>query len=58
MMEKQLKFLWFKCVGWGKHRVGNEAVVKLPDLVTSGSMCNKLRMERWRVTHLSGETSS
>lgn len=46
-MEKQLKFLRFKWVGWGKHRVGNEAVVKLPDLVTSmDPMCNKRRMER------------
>lgn len=38
-MEKQLKFLWFKCVGLGKHRFGNEAVVKLPDLVTSMDLC-------------------
>lgn len=38
-MEKQLKFLRFKCVDWGKHRFGNEAVVKLPDLVTSMGPC-------------------
>lgn len=38
-MEKQLKFLRFECVGWGKHRVGTEAVGKLPDPVTSMDPC-------------------
>lgn len=38
-MKKLLKFLRFKCVRWGNHRVRNEAVVKLPDLVISIDPC-------------------
>lgn len=29
VMEKQLKFLRFECVGWGKHRVGTSTRLEL-----------------------------